>query len=161
MEKLLLNLRQGGSRYSMLSWFSQSHVMTMWGRWRVLYRGCAWRNCCWTSVKEAAGTPCCLALVGARHDYLMKVLLSWYFCVNVLVFDLSWCNGSCYSALSITSNFFWVVVSAIVVLLMMSPSWCSFVVDIVLIVYSVHSPSYWCGFLACSTFFYMSAGARG
>ena len=63
MEELLLNLCQGGSRYSMWSCFSQSHVMTMWGRWRVLFRGCAWRNCCWTSVKEAAGTPCCLALV--------------------------------------------------------------------------------------------------
>ena len=56
---------------------------------------------------------------------------------------------------------FWAVVSAIVVLLILFPSGCSLVVDVVLVAYSVHSPRYWCGYLVWSAFFYMPAGAQG
>ena len=61
--------------------------------------------------------------------------LSWYFCVDVVVVDPSWCYGSCYSALPITSSFFLLLLlgcgfcnrcfTYVVPFLMFSGCWCS------------------------------------
>ena len=101
--------------------------MTMWWRRHVLYMGCAWRNCCWPSVKEAAGTPCGLALLLVRVSpwlcdeatpcHGIFVLMLWLLIlldamVLVILLFQSLVVFSCCS--------FWVVVAAVVVLLMYS-----------------------------------------